>query len=258
MLLHPNCPRCRQRIPVADLNVVRDVALCRACGTPHRLSGLFFPDAAQDAALDPARPPAGVVRHSGPDGSLRWRASHHSWLAGICMMGVTLFWNSIVSVFVLFALAATLAWLGVPVVEWLIAHGVKIDGHPSPGEALFLWLFLTPFIAIGAYLFTSTLSVFFGHTELRLGPAGGQVFVGIGPLGRTRRFDPAEVADVTTGRSDWQSDETQTADAIILSLRDGSRLKFGTLLPAARRDFLASALRQSLLRTPPPPASPIA
>ena len=36
-----NCPECGANVPLADMNVAADVALCRACGTRSRIAELL-------------------------------------------------------------------------------------------------------------------------------------------------------------------------------------------------------------------------
>ena len=72
------CPSCRSRIPADDLNVSTDIALCRACDKPFRIS-----EAVGSAPADPqllATPPSGAWFDPLPDG-FRAGASTRSWMA---------------------------------------------------------------------------------------------------------------------------------------------------------------------------------
>jgi len=60
------CPSCRSRIPADDLNVSTDIALCRACDKPFRIS-----EAVGSTPADPqllASPPSGAWFDPLPDG----------------------------------------------------------------------------------------------------------------------------------------------------------------------------------------------
>lgn len=75
-------------------------------------------------------------------------ATHRSIGSAIGLLLFALFWNGIVSVFVLFAIAGTLKQFNIGLPEWFPAP--NMNGEPmSLGMVLFLWIFLTPFIAIG-------------------------------------------------------------------------------------------------------------
>lgn len=96
------CPACGQAIAVEDINISEGVGLCRACGKLSRLS-----DIVEQAAIDPnalAMPPGGCAYDELIDGTRRVRASHRSLSSAVGLLAICLFWNGIVSVFVLIAI----------------------------------------------------------------------------------------------------------------------------------------------------------
>src|SRR5207253_8518559 len=106
------CPKCHRQIPIADVNVATDVALCRSCNLVHKLSELVQV-AELEEGVDFARLPAGAwYRDSGMGVVIG--ATHRSLGTAFALLLFTLFWNGIVSVFVFLALNSTLALLHVP------------------------------------------------------------------------------------------------------------------------------------------------
>lgn len=128
-------------------------------------------------------------------------ASHRSLGSALGLLAAGLFWNGIVSIFVLVALSGTFHLLDVRVPEWFPAP-ITNDAPMGTGMVVFLWIFLTPFIVIGMGMILGFLSSLAGKTEARLEGNCGTVFTGIGFLGWTRRFDPGNVQRVTIDPQD--------------------------------------------------------
>jgi hypothetical protein len=181
----PTCPRCKGIIPSNDVNVAQDIAFCRNCNLSHQLSALTL-GTTVDENVDVSSPPAGTwFREDG--GGVVIGATHRSLGQAVGLLLVCLFWNGIVSVFVLLATASTLQHLGVPVPHWFPAP--TSDGKIiPPGMTIFLWLFLTPFIAIGLGMVAAFLSCLGGRTEIRIDRGEVTLFTGIGALGFRKRF----------------------------------------------------------------------
>jgi hypothetical protein len=245
-MITPTCPKCGRTIPGDDINVARDVAYCRKCNLSHTLSALSQIDELS-ANLDLQRPPAGASYTSDGMGTVI-RATHRSLGTAIGALLFGLFWNGIVSVFVWFAVTATLHNLHVTLPDWFPTP--KMNGGVGVGMNIFLWIFLTPFMAIGLFLAGTFLSCLFGRTEVRVTNNQGEIFVGCGPFGYRRRFETAEVKDVRIENSfNWRSNgSAQNRTFIILETRDGKQIKFGTMLSYPRRQFVAAAVRQTVMK----------
>jgi hypothetical protein len=151
----PTCSNCGKTIPPDDVNVARDVAFCRACNLAYPLSSLAS-GLALDAKVDLHQPPPGCWHRRTGMGSLAG-ASHRSLGMALPLLGVALFWNGIVSVFVLLAVSSTLHLLNVPMPEWFPAPRMN-DEAMGTGMTIFLWIFLTPFIVIGLGMIGGFLS----------------------------------------------------------------------------------------------------
>lgn len=241
----PICPLCRQIIAPDNINVGADTAWCRGCSAEHKLSALIGSDA-PGPEVDLQNPPPGtwcINDHRG----VAVGASHRSAGRALGLLGIALFWNGIVSVFVLVALGGTLHRLYGAVPAWLPAP--KAGGHPmDTGVLVFLWLFLVPFIVIGAGMLVALALSLAGKTEVRIRDGMGSVLVGIGSLGWRRSFDPAKVRTVSLvqGRIRKRGGERSGATEICLGESDGKLTAFGSALPGDRQQFLCSALRRLL------------
>ncbi len=226
------------------MNVAKDVAYCRTCNQSYPLSSLTHGGIDTDVNL--SDPPAGAWYRSDGAGIVAG-ATHRSIGTAIGALFVGLFWNGIVSIFVLLATAATLGHLGIPVPHWFPAPNMN-GGPMGVGMTIFLWLFLTPFIAIGLVMIGAFLSALAGRTEVRINGAEGLVFSGIGAIGRRRRFATTSVKDIRIDERPWHDSDgnRQHKTYIIIETHQGKPIKFGSMLTDERRRFLAAAVRKSL------------
>jgi hypothetical protein len=119
------CPSCHQVLPLEDVNVATDVALCRRCGVTHAFSDLLQ-ERELTTQLEKSVPPSGVWEHPTAHG-VKIGASHRSLAAGVGFLAISLFWNGIMSVFVLVNTASTLRLLGVPSPDWFPAPKMNGD-----------------------------------------------------------------------------------------------------------------------------------
>jgi hypothetical protein len=195
------------------------------------------------------RPPAGVTCDLA-SGHLSVSATHRSLGMAAGTLAFALFWNGIVSIFVLIAIAGTLNNFGVTLPSWFPAP--DMNGSPmSTGMTLFLWIFLTPFIVIGVSMMGAFFLSVGGRTEVQADPTGGTVFTGMGPLGYRRRFIPSHVSDVRIEDKQWRDSDgdRQQKTNIIIETKEGKLIRFGSMLSSERRRFLAAVLRKFLVRS---------
>ncbi|MGZ8900760.1 MAG: hypothetical protein ACXW3Z_11745 [Limisphaerales bacterium] len=234
-------------IPSDDINVGADVAFCRSCNVSHPLSGV-----ARGTGIDPqvdlTRPPKGTWHRASGLGTVIG-ASHRSVGGAIGALAFAAFWNGIVSIFVAVALASTLALLGVPRPGWFPAP-VMNGGAMGVGITIFLWLFLTPFIAVGLAMIAAFFSCLAGRTEIQVKDWQGEVFSGVGPIGWRRKFKTEMVKDVRIDDKQWRdSDGDHRRNTQVLNeMTEGKAIKFGSSLNHERRQFVAAALRQALIK----------
>jgi hypothetical protein len=236
-----SCPQCRQPIPAVDVNVAGDVAYCRRCNAASSLAEFVH---TEQVDVDLQRPPPGTWQRPSLWGNI-YGASHRSWGAALATLGICLFWNGIVSVFVAVALSGTMHHLGFTPPSWFPAPEMN-GGTMGRGMVVFLWLFLTPFIVVGTFMFGALISAVAGRTELRVRGGAVDVFVGAGPIGWTRHIDPAQVDRVALGVRSWKQEGAEPKQEIHVVLRSGKMVKFGSFVPDDRRHYLFAALRHSL------------
>lgn len=243
----PKCPKCGREITSEEINVPGDIAYCRACNLVNKLSELASRSALTDG-VELRRPPAGAWFGNDARGTVVG-ATHRSLASALLFLGISLFWNGIVSVFIVTNIAGTMRHLDFPVPVWFPSPDVN-GAPPSVGMTLFLWLFLTPFIVIGLGMIGGFLSCVAGHTEVQMKGANGVVFTGIGPLGYRRRFDPSAIKDVRIDDGQWTDSDghSQRKPAIVIEADSGKLTKFGTMLTEERRKFIAAAVRLALVR----------
>ena len=239
----PMCPRCKNVIPSEDINVANDIAFCRNCNLSNSLSALSS-GTAVDENIDLSRPPSGVSFQRDGSGTVIG-ATHRSLGSAFGLLFFTLFWNGIVSVFVLIALASTLRHIGIPLPVWFPAP----KGSDMPlGMTLFLWIFLTPFIAVGLATIAGFLSCLAGRTEIRIQGGEGTVFTGVGPLGFRKRFSTSDVKDVRIEDSIWRNSNGTQRKAQIIIDTNSRRIPVGSMFTEERRRFVAGALKKELIR----------
>jgi hypothetical protein len=242
----PVCSQCQNTIPAEDVNVASDVAFCRPCNHATKLSDFVTSGRTSSMELfDPTNPPHGAWARGGPD-NMELCASHRSESAWV-MLGFCVVWNSGLSVFLALVISSTLNLLGVQMPNWFPSD---IDGSGmGVGDTLFMWLFLTPFILAGLFMFGLVLNLMFGRTTLRIGHSDGELFTGgIGPFGWTQRFNALEVSDVRYVDRRWRDsdgrDERITQGVLVF--RDGKEIEFGLNCPPERLQFLVAGAKTTL------------
>ena len=243
----PRCSKCGRVIQGDDINVVSDIAYCRSCNLTHKLSALVNNSNLMDG-IDFDRPPRGIQYDRMGD-KLVLCASLRSIGPAAGALAIALFWNGIVSVFVLIATASTLTHLGIQPPEWFPAPEME-DGPMSLGMTIFMWIFLSPFIAIGATMIGAFFLSAGGKTEIRLDQSEGTVFTGIGPLGFRRRFLTSKVSDVRIDDRQWRDSDgdRQRKVCIAIEMHGGKVIRFGASLSEERRKFVAGVLTKTLIR----------
>lgn len=243
----PKCSKCRRVIAAEEINVAGDVAYCRICNIAHKLSELVHGSELMEN-VDFHRPPAGAWHSSDGRGTVVG-ATHRSLGGAVGLLAISLFWNGIVSVFVLLALAGTLKHLHITLPEWFPTPDMN-GSAMGVGMIIFLWIFLTPFILIGLGMLGAFLSCLAGRTEVRVHGTEGIVFSGIGPIGYRRRFDASAIKQVRVEEKQWNDSDgdRHRKTAIVIEARSGKVIKFGTMLSEERRKFVAAAVQRAVIR----------
>lgn len=241
------CPDCRTQLDAADVNVSEGVALCRECEKLIRLSQLLKVQEQLALRQEFAGEPPGGTWARDDGRALVVGATTRSFAGALGLLFFSLFWNGIVSVFVVVVLASTMKHMGVTLPAWFPAP--NMNGSPmSLGMTVFMWLFLMPFILVGVGLFFAFLSALAGRVEVTVDRDTGKVFEGIGLLGWTRRFDVHRVKDVRLEDKQWTDSDGDRRHKASITIEADKTISFGTGLSLERRRFIAAKLNDALQR----------
>src|ERR1043165_8343196 len=234
----PNpCPKCGQSIPAANINMEQGAALCAACGTLSRLEDVLdVEDTSEALKVVPHGCSTNVVGDE-----IRVRATLRSCGGMAAALAVGLFWNGILSVFLVQAFAGLYSHFVGPLPAWFPAP--QGGGMPL-GATLFLCVFLIPFVVIGLMLIGGFFMSLAGHVEVRIRGTDGMVCTGIGSLVWPRRFNPALVKRIDIGETKWkQNDQTKPT----ICIQADKTINFGSMLSDERRTWLRSTVVSMLL-----------
>lgn len=212
-----SCPRCRAEIPLENVNVATDIALCRRCEETFS-----FAELSQDrevAEVDTSRPPKGAW----------YRTQGNEFEVGAVARSASAF----------FLVPFTLIWSG-------ISLGGIYGSQIAKGQ--FEWaqsLFGIPFLVGTLVLVPITLMTVFGKVAVRSSGDQGNVFIGVGPLGWKRPFRWGEIKQVRSSLTKWQQNHRNLP---IIELDGPKPIRFGSQLSEARRDFMLAVLRRRVTR----------
>ena len=215
-----NCPTCGSLIPLEDINVSNDIALCRKCGKTSPFSQIN--NVVELANASAGKPPRGVRIES-------------DLMSG----GVTITYKRI-SKSVLFLIPFTLFWSGISMGG---IYGTQIVKKEFD---LTMSLFGLPFLIGTIVLVCSILIGLFGKHAISLRRGEGTYFFGIGKLGRTRRFTYSRDARVSLQATNFTVNNQQS-DAIVVEDR-GNTFKMCAMIPDDPKPFIAGTLQREIAR----------
>ncbi len=197
------------------------------------------------------RPPSGCSIHSFGQRAVA-TVSLRSITGFVTTTGFALFWNGIVSVFVLIAIAGLYANLIGPLPKWFPAPGLN-DGKPEMnggpmelGMTLFLCVFLIPFVTVGSVMAGAAIMCLLGKVEVVIDEFDSYVATGFLFLKWKKRFDAKQVQGVEFTSSAWSSEGGSTR---LIEIKSNRNVKFGSMLPTERMEWLRAVLKTLLLPT---------
>ncbi len=254
MAMNP-CPSCGAEIARDKINIAEGVGLCDACGKLSRLAEIadaseLPPLSDQEVSIEDA--PAGCLVEDRGD-RIIVRATARSLGSAIGAGVFATFWNGIVSVFVLIAIAGLYTNIsGRPLPAWFPAPGGSGSGGGSGnlgpnmplGMTLFLCVFLIPFVLVGATMIGYLLMSLFGRFEVRLRGDDGVVLTAVGPFGFKRRFDASKVQRITLGRTHWQVNDRSKP---LICIEAEHAIRFGSSLREDRMRWMHAVLHRLLV-----------
>jgi len=213
------CPSCKSTIPVEDINVATDLALCRACGKTFHLSEIV--DGPLPTGADLASPPRGVWYERRPN--------------GFCVGATTR------SPLALFLIPFTCAWSGISMFG---IYGMQfISGRLS----LMASLFGLPFLVGTVFLIAGCLMTLAGKTVITRDADRLLIFNGVGWLGLTRNYSWSDFRsareDFTTSSSGYTANRRGRTT---IALEGKRKITFGSMWTSDRRYFVLNALRSEL------------
>lgn len=172
-------------------------------------------------------------------------------MSGIVGSGlVCLFWNGLISIFLLHALAGVYFNLYGPLPAWFPASEKipKLNDKPMDwGATLFLCFFLTPFVLAGMGMLWWLLLCAIGKLEVQIDEMDSYVANRVGPVVWRRRFNAKQVTAIESGLSNYQKNGEHQP---LIRIAADRTVNFGTMLPHERLEWLRLSLREILL--PPP------
>ena len=205
------CPKCKRIVPPNQVNVVTDIAFCPDCVDGFSISTAMDIDSVNPEILQ--HPPAGAW----------FREEMDRMVVGATTRSPVAF----------FLVPFMCVWSGGSIGG---IYGTQI----AKGEFnLMLSLFGIPFL-LGSILFWSlALMSIFGKVEVTIGSLSS-VFVGVGKIGWTRKFEWREVQTI---REDGSTVSYPGGHQGIIVMEGKSRLKFGSGLNDKRRFYVFSVLK---------------
>lgn len=209
------CPSCGSLLAVEDVNMAADMALCRACNKVSRFSELVQ-EKRDEEILDFVPRRMNVAKTlKGLEVTYRKRKGE-----GFFLLLFTVFWNAVTG-FALFSEMREMTYESLPVL-----------------------LFLIPFVLIGVGTFAGALYALFGRMTLTLTPGRGELFRGVGKLGRRQHFLLAKDSHISIEASNMERND-KTLDKIVVQQPGGKPFEFGTgIAEAEAREYVVALLRQ--------------
>ena len=211
------CPNCGKPLPLDDVNLAQDMALCRACGYAGAFVGAMSVPPMTDEEL--ARPPKRVSLQRGFDDSLTITCRPKKAA-------------------LLFLVPFAAIWSGVSMTGIYIVPLMNGTFDPKAG------LFGLPFLLGTLGFLIAILFTLFGATRVTLSKVRVLVFMGVFGLGRTRELEFGKGATATIEKSGYRVNNVPQPEIALAC--GGRKLKFGALgLSRETQQYVAAVLRRA-------------
>ncbi len=213
------CPNCSRRIPLEDVNVSTDIALCRGCGRTHSFSLIRESGALMRRTLnDPPR---------------------HLHVEELYPGRKTIVYKRI-SPIVLFLIPFTALWSGISM--WGLYIEPLLKGNIDWGKMLFG----IPFLLGTLVLLFSIFMCLLGKWVITLENGLGTVFLGIGPIGWTRAFTYGPDSRVFLKQSGVSQNDVPMKGICIQD--DKGEIVFGSNIQEAGKLYIAALIAEEARR----------
>ena len=211
------CPNCGQALPLADVNVAQDVALCRACNYTGSFLAASTVPRLSDEEL--ARPPKRVSLQRG----------FGDELTVVCRPRRGTLW---------FLIPFVALWSGGSMTGIYLVPLVKGTFEWHEG------LFGIPFLLGTVVLLAIVAYLAFGKTTVTLSKGRVRTFTGVFGLGRTREMECGPGTAVAIAQSNFRSNNVPQPEIVVKS--GESQLKFGAMtIPNDALPYVAAVLRRA-------------
>lgn len=206
------CPKCGREVSSENVNVSTDIALCESCNEAFRLSESMETMSPDSSVLD--EPPSGA-----------WMSED--------FQGATV-GASTRSPIAFFLVPFMCVWSGGSL------GGIYGSQIMSGEFDLTMSLFGIPFL-LGSVLFWSlALMSICGKVVVKLSRDESSIFVGVGAIGWTRKFDWLSVKTIKENTTNVQYPGGNGGGILLEGM---TRIKFGSNLSEKRRYFVLNALK---------------
>jgi hypothetical protein len=234
------CSSCGAAISQENINVAKDFFYCPACQKAGTISAQISD---VEISADYSRgAPAGTWERSEMN-RLVVGARCFEWGALLGQLFTAVFWNGILSLFLLVFGVFTLQSLKVPLPEQLNFIEKKPENFP-PGMLVFFWLFITPFVAIGLWMIYSVFDTLFGKIELLFDRGNLVIKRSVGPFSTEKNIQLANLAGLAIKAASTTKSGNPINYQIELTERDGIIHKLGRGIPTNRLGYLLHKIRQ--------------
>jgi hypothetical protein len=235
------CSTCGAAISQENINVAKDFFYCPACQKTGKISAQLSD---VEISADYSRgAPAGVWESTEMNRSIVG-ARCFNWGALLGQLFAAVFWNSIVSVFLLVFGAITLHSLKVPLPEPLNFIEKNPDTVPA-GALVFFWFFITPFVLIGLWLLHSLFDNLLGKIEILFDRGTLRVKRSLGPFSISQNIPLNNLSGFSIKDSGAKTNGRPSYYKIELTDRNGNIYKFGRGIPTNRLGYLLHKIRES-------------
>ena len=223
-----NCPNCQSLVPDTDINVQKDILMCRNCNKvfslSHDILGSSTHTADQDEAelanFDITNPPDAKTWVRQTTQGISFGASAKSSMAYFFLVFLLIFGGISFTVFAVFAMSG------------------EMETE--------MMLFFIPFFIVDAIMIALFLLFFFGKVEVKIDRFEGEVFVGAFSFGWRKPFNVKEVTAIQEGLSGVSVNNVRKKHIVITT--EKGTFSFGSMLKDSRRRFLYLALKKYFMQ----------